>query len=85
MAIPSHNCPLRSPDLLPLDYFLWDAMNSIVYETPVISGTDLEARISISAAPIKETTGIIENFRQLMSHKCHTNIHVNVCNIEYLL
>ena len=36
--------PARSPDLTPLDYFLWGHMKSLVYETPVDSEEDLLAR-----------------------------------------
>ena len=36
--------PAWSPDLTPLDYFLWVRMKSMVYGTPVTSEEDLIAR-----------------------------------------
>ena len=41
--------PARSPDLTPLDYFLWGHMKSLVYETPVDSEEDLLARVMAAA------------------------------------
>ena len=35
----------RSPDLTPLDYFLWGSMKSMVYGTPVTSEEDLIAPV----------------------------------------
>ncbi|GFV88973.1 hypothetical protein TNCV_4911751 [Trichonephila clavipes] len=32
--------PPRSPDLSPLDFFLWGAMKGLVYDTPVVSEMD---------------------------------------------
>ena len=38
-------CSAWSPDLTPLDYFLWGSMKSMVYGTPVTSEEDLIARL----------------------------------------
>ena len=35
----------RSPDLTPLDYFLWGSMKALVYASPVTSEEDLIPRI----------------------------------------
>ena len=43
--------PARSPDLIPLDYFLWGRMKSLVYETPVDSKEDLLSQV-VAAADI---------------------------------
>ena len=37
--------PPRSPDLTPLDYYLWGHMKTLIYETPVESEEDLLARL----------------------------------------
>ena len=34
-----------SPDMTPLDYFLWGSMESMVYGAPVTSDKDLIARV----------------------------------------
>jgi len=41
--------PLRSPDLKPLDYYLWGHMKTLVYETKVDSRAALRHRIFAAA------------------------------------
>ena len=41
--------PPRSPDLTPLDYYLWGHMKTVVYETKVESRTALRDRIFAAA------------------------------------
>lgn len=46
--------PARSPDLTPLDYFLWGRLKSLVYDnTKITSELDLLGRISAAVAEIK--------------------------------
>lgn len=45
-------------------------MKSLVYDIPVYSKIDLEARIHIAAESIRETLGIFENVRQSRSYRC---------------
>ena len=45
--------PPRSPDLTPLDFFLWGAMEQLVYVTPVESVEDLIARVVMAAEEIR--------------------------------
>ena len=40
---------ITSPDLTPLDFFLWGHMKTLVYETPVESEMDLIARIAVAS------------------------------------
>ncbi|GFX02091.1 DUF4817 domain-containing protein [Trichonephila clavipes] len=75
----------RSPDLSPLDFFLWGAMKGLVYDTPVVSEMDLVARISIAAARIREMPGVFEDVRQSMSRRCRACIHANGRNFEHFL
>ncbi|GFU62335.1 DUF4817 domain-containing protein [Trichonephila clavipes] len=77
--------PPRSPDLSPLDFFLWCAMKGLVYDTPVVSEMDLVARISIAAARIREMPGVFEDVRQSMSRRCRACIHANGRNFEHFL
>lgn len=77
--------PPRSPDLNPLDFYLWGTMKSQVYDTPVTSDMDLVARISITAARILEMPGIFENVRQSMSSRCRACIQENGRNFEHIL
>jgi hypothetical protein len=46
--------PARSPDLTPLDFYVWGYMKSLVYSTPVANEMDLIGRIVEAAAIIQE-------------------------------
>ena len=46
--------PPGSPDITPLDFFLWGYVNDIVYRTKVRDITDLKQRISNAIATIDE-------------------------------
>ena len=46
--------PPRSPDLTPLDYYLWGHMKTLVYETKVDSRASLRDRIFAAAEHIRK-------------------------------
>nr|XP_015922443.2 uncharacterized protein LOC107450974 [Parasteatoda tepidariorum] len=75
----------RSPDLTPLDFYLWGHMKSIVYETPVTSDMDLIARIAEAAVRVRDTPGQFERVRESMRRRCETCIVANRRNFEHLL
>ena len=45
----------RSPDLTPMDFFIWGKMMFLVYETPIDTPEELVAHIAEAAAIIHET------------------------------
>lgn len=47
--------PARSPDLTPLDFFLWGTLKDKVYSTPVNSREELLLRIRMGSEEIKKT------------------------------
>ena len=51
--------PARSPDLSPLDFFLWGHIKQVVYQTSVTSVTELERRIQEACAGV--TQSCLEN------------------------
>lgn len=61
--------PARSPDLNPLDFFLWGHLKSLVYSTPVDNIEELRARILNGIATIQQTPGIFERVRQSMRRR----------------
>lgn len=69
-------------DLFSFDYFFWYTMKSILYDTLVNSQMDLEVRTSIAVATIETTTGILKNFRQLVSDRCSLCIHAKGPNFD---
>ena len=51
-------CAPRSPDLTPLDYYLWGHMKTLVYETKVDSKTAMCYRILAAADHIRNQPDI---------------------------
>ncbi|GFU92497.1 uncharacterized protein TNCV_4794261 [Trichonephila clavipes] len=77
--------PPRSPDLSCLDYFFWEQMKSLVYETPVNSAEELVARISAAAGEIRNTPEMLSNVRRSMKRRCEACITCGGRQFEYLL
>ncbi|KAJ8866390.1 hypothetical protein PR048_032233 [Dryococelus australis] len=75
--------PARSPDLTPLDYFLWNHMNGVVYETPVESEEDLLARIM--AAEELGLPGIGDRVYRNMVRRYHVCVDLAGRHIEPVL
>lgn len=63
--------PPRSPDLTPLDFFLWGHIKDVVYQTPPQSLDDLKQRITVACAAI--TVQTLEDV-----HKS-THLRVQLC------
>jgi hypothetical protein len=51
--------PMRSPDITPLDFFLWGYVKVIVYRTPVTSLNELKLRIVAAIETV--TPQMLEN------------------------
>lgn len=64
-----HLWPARSPDLNPLDYFLWGHLKSLVYTTPVENVEDLRNRIIAGCNLIRNDPGVFERVRQSMRRR----------------
>ena len=77
--------PARSPDLNPLDYFLWGYLKSLVFETPVETDMELVARIVAACDVIRNTLGIFVRVRQNLVRRCHAYIEVGGRQFEQLL
>jgi len=50
--------PPRSPDLTPMDFFLWGHIKTSIFTSPVDSEDDLIARVVEAAATIRQQLGI---------------------------
>lgn len=77
--------PPRSPDLSPIDFFLWGFLKGLVYETPVTSDEDLVARVVEAAARVRDRPGLFERVRQSMIRRCEACIVADGRNFEHLL
>lgn len=77
--------PPRSPDLTPLDFFLWGHMKSLVYETPVETEEDLIARIAVAAGDISDNPRMIASVHRSLENRCRLCIDQNGRHFEHLL
>ena len=69
--------PPRSPDLTPMDFFIWVEMKCLVYETLIDTPEELVSHVAEAAANIRET--------QSFSCRCQLCINVNGQNFQQLL
>lgn len=63
--------PPRSPDLTPLDYFLWGHLKNVVYKTKPNDLDDLKERIAIECRRIEESgilTNVLNVFEQYLAY-----------------
>ena len=77
--------PTRSPDMTPLDFFLWGTMKDLVYATPVDSEEDLVARIVDAAALISERRGVFKAVRRSLHRRYVKCVEVRGNHFEHLL
>lgn len=77
--------PPRSPDLNPLDFFVWGHLKSLVYKTAVINEEELRQRIRDSCDQIRHTPGIFQRVRQSMLRRVNSCIEVGGGHFQQLL
>jgi len=77
--------PPRSPDLTPLDFYLWGHMKTLVYETPVQSEMDLVARVAVAAGDIAEDRRMLSLLQESLQRRCQLCIEVGGSHFEQLL
>lgn len=79
------NWPARSPDLNPMDFFLWGHMKTIVYEREVNNIDELRARITAAADSIRENQNVFERVRDNWIRRCRVCVEFGGQHIEHLL
>ncbi|KAJ4445852.1 hypothetical protein ANN_12537 [Periplaneta americana] len=62
--------PPCSPDLNPLDFYLWGHLKSLVYSSPVPDLESLRNRIVACSEDIRNTPGVWDRVRRSMRHRC---------------
>lgn len=75
--------PPRSPDLTPLDFFLWGYMKDVVYKTVPEDQLDTLERIRLSQADI--TPEMLENVRTNIIKRCEMCLQRNGGTFEHLM
>lgn len=81
------NWPARSPDLTPLDYFLWGALKAIVYSDRRKPETreELMERIQIGVTELNERSAIINNTVQHLLKRARLCAENEGGHFEHLL
>ncbi|KAK4321743.1 hypothetical protein Pmani_007481 [Petrolisthes manimaculis] len=77
--------PPRSPDLTPLDFYLWGHLNSRVYATQINTRQELWQRVQEACSEIRNTPRIFERVRQSLLRRAHACINEGGRNFEHLL
>lgn len=77
--------PARSPDMNPLDYFLWGAMKQKVYATPVNTEAELQDRILSCAQQMKDDPEMIRRATQQISVRATLCLQQRGGHFEHLL
>ncbi|KAJ4442736.1 hypothetical protein ANN_04327 [Periplaneta americana] len=73
--------PPRSPDLNPLDFYLWCHLKSLVYSSPVPDLESFRNRIVACSEDICNTPGVWDRVRRSMRHRCEVCIQAGGGNI----
>ena len=76
--------PARSPDLNPLDFYLWGHLKSIVYSEPAATIEQLQNRINNAVQHMQDTTDFEAVYNSLVQ-RCNMCIRENGGIFEHLL
>lgn len=77
------NWPARSPDLTPLDFFLWGTIKEYVYRERVNSREELQNRIVEAFASINEE--MVRNAQENLLRRARLCVQCNGGQFEHLL
>lgn len=77
--------PPRSPDLNPLDFYLWGCMKSIVYESEILNSDDLRNRVELAAMTIRQKGLGLENYTHSWVRRAQICVQQQGNNFEQLL
>ena len=77
--------PPRSPDLTPLDFFLWRHVKNVVYINPVNTRQELIEQIFTAFDEIWRSPSMFARVRQAMARRCKEWNKVHGTHFEHLL
>lgn len=77
--------PARSPDLNPLDFYLWGHSKALVYSSPIENIEVLRQRIRGAFQQIRETPDIFERVRGSMIRRLQACVDSHGAHFEHLL
>ena len=74
-----------SPDLTPLDFFLWGHIKRLVYETPVPDEETLLVRILADSDEVRGMSDVFCRVRQSFLHRCNACTECAGRHFEHIL
>lgn len=74
--------PPRSPDLTPLDFYLWGHLKTLVYSTPVDTREELLQRIRIHCDVIRNNPGLLWRVQQSTIRRTRECIRRHGAHVE---
>ncbi|EZA62845.1 hypothetical protein X777_01160 [Ooceraea biroi] len=77
--------PARSPDLNPLDFYLWNHLKTIVYARPIENAEDLLQRVEQASQTIRQTAGIFQRIRDSIQRCYKACIEAQGGHFEHFL
>ncbi|KAJ8892193.1 hypothetical protein PR048_004773 [Dryococelus australis] len=77
--------PLRSPDLTPMDLFIWEHVKSVVYSVPVATRQELVERIFAACDQQRQRPDIFATVRQSLQRCCTECSMIQGGHFEHLL
>lgn len=77
--------PPRSPDLNPLDYFLWGYLKHLVYSVRVDNLQQLEQRVIHCCQEIRNKQGVFQRVKRSMRNRLASCIEMNGQHFQHLL
>lgn len=79
------NWPPRSPDLTPLDYFLWGTLKNMVYSRPVNEEPELWRRIQDAVVILRNDVEMIQRVQFNFLRRVDLCIRMNGGHFEHML
>lgn len=60
-------------------------MKTLAFDTPIDYAEELAARISVAAREILDKSGLFQNIRNAMRHRCEVCIAIGGRNLEHFI
>jgi hypothetical protein len=77
--------PSRSPDLTPIDFYLWGHLKTVVYATPMNDAENLCERVQNACQVIRDDNMVFERIRQSCVRRAQACVQNGGRQIEQLL
>ncbi|KAJ8915280.1 hypothetical protein NQ315_014788 [Exocentrus adspersus] len=75
----------ESPDLNPLDFYVWGYLKDKVYATPVLTRDDLVQRIQEACNEMRQNPNQVSDAVNSLIRRCHKCIEVGGQHFEQLV